>query len=142
MGYFNSFSTRIPLALVGAILYSLLTYSIILILNLSIEWAIFASIFVFLFYFGSRLVILFSGVDSPYYSRKGKVISKDESEKDPFCRTTRWVGTFYHYHDFALFGFLVAIAIVFLVTLIIDGSAGKPVGYTIENLWNTLLSLP
>ena len=141
MGYFNSFSTRIPLALVGAILYSLLTYSILLILNLSIEWAIFASIFVFLFYFGSRIVILFSGVDSPYYSRKGNV-SKDEGEKNPFYRTTRWVGTFYHYHDFVLFGFLVAVAIVFLVTLIIDGSAGKSVGYTIENLWNTLLPLP
>jgi hypothetical protein len=84
MGFFNSLSTRIPLAVIGGILYGLLTYLIVILLNLASEFAILAALFVFLFYLGSRLLILFSGIDSPYYSKGGKDTSKQLYEKTSF----------------------------------------------------------
>jgi hypothetical protein len=142
MSFFNSLSTRIPLAVIGGILYSFLTYYIIILLDLSSQFAISAAIFVFLFYFGSRLLILFSGIDSPYYSRRGRGIPKPPIEKNSFYSTTQWVGKFYHYHDVALFTFLMAISIVFLISLMIDWSGSKPFGHTIQNLLNALFTFP
>ena len=76
MGFFNSLSIRIPLAVVGGILYSILTYYIVILLNLPSELALATSIIVFLFYLGSRFLILFSGIDTDYYSKGKKIGSK------------------------------------------------------------------
>jgi hypothetical protein len=142
MGFFNSLSTRIPLAIIGGFLYSLLIYSIIiLLLDLPSQFAILGAAFVFLFYFGSRLLILFSGINSPYYSKGRKIISKQPVEKNSFYQTTQWVGKFYHYHDIVLFVFLVAISIAFLITLIIDLAGGEPAGNTSQTIWDALTTL-
>jgi hypothetical protein len=141
MSFFNSLSIRIPLAIIGGILYGLLTYHIITLLELSSQFAIFTGVIVFLFYIGSRFLILFSGIDSPYYSRGGKAISKQLYEKTSFYQTTQWVGKFYHYHDIVLFIFLTLTAIVFLITLVIDGLGSKPVGSTIQSLLNAFIPL-
>lgn len=141
MSFFNSLSIRVSLAIIGGILYGFLTYHIIILLNLSSQFAISAAVFVFLFYLGSRLLILFSGIDSTYYSRRGKAIPKLPIEKNSFYSTTQWVGKFYHYHDVALFTFLVAISIVFLISSMIDWSGGKPVGNALSNFWNALIPL-
>lgn len=137
MGFFNSLSIRIPLAVIGGMLYSLLTYTIIILLDLSSQIAIIGGIFVFLFYFGSRILILSSGINTPYYS---KVISKPPVEKNSFYKTAQWVGKLYHYHDIVLFVFLAFTSIVFLITLGVDLSESRPIGNTIQNLWNTLFT--
>ncbi|MDI7259662.1 MAG: hypothetical protein QME90_07050, partial [Thermodesulfobacteriota bacterium] len=94
-----------------------------------------AGSFVFLFYVGSRFLILFSGIDSPYYFKERKGNLKEPVVKTPFYRTTQWVGKFYHYHDIALFVFLMIISIAFLLSLMIDLLGGKPPGNTIQDLW-------
>jgi hypothetical protein len=136
MGFFNSLSIRIPLAVIGGILYSSLTYFIVIPLGFSSEFAIFAVILVFLFYLGSRLLILFSGINSIYYSKSRKKISKPPDEMDSFYHTTQWVGKFYHYHDMVLFIFLILISILFLVTLVLDWAGSNPIGNTLQNLLN------
>jgi hypothetical protein len=141
MSFLNSLSTRIPLAVVGGILYGLLTHSIIIFIDLPPPLGPLGGIIVFLFYLGSRLLILFSGIDSPYYSRE-KAFSKPPPDRDAFYRTTQWVGKFYHYHDLALFFFLVAISIVSAISLILDGLGGKSFGHTIRDLWETLRITP
>ena len=98
MGFFNSLSVRTPLAVIGGFLYSLFTYEIVTLLDLPSQFATCCAIFVFLFYLGSRLLILFSGIDSAYYS------------------------------------------IAFLITLIVDGSGGKPAGNIIQSIWNSFFS--
>jgi len=134
MGFFNSLSIRIPLAIIGGILYSLLTYYIVILLGLPSPLGILAAIFVFLFYLVSRLLILFSGIDSPYYSKGKKTIQGQHTETNSFYQTTQWVGKFYHYHDIVLFAFLVAISIAFLVSLIVDLAGAEPAGNTFQNL--------
>ncbi len=129
------------MAVLGGILYGLLTYSIVLLLDFQYQIPITAGSFVFLFYLCSRLLILFSGIDSPYYSKGRKEISKEPGQKNHFYLTTQWVGKFYHYHDIVLFVFLVAISIAFLITLIIDWLGNKPIGNTIQNLWDVLIPL-
>jgi hypothetical protein len=140
MGFFNSLSTRIPLALVGGILYSLLTYSLFLLFGLSSDFAIVPSIIVFLLYLGSRLLILFSGFDSPYYSRRERKLSKHQDERDLFYQTTQWVGKFYHTHDVVLLAFLTAIAVLFLISVIIDGIGNKPIGTTPQDILDHLIT--
>ena len=130
------------MAVIGGILYSFLTYYIIILLDLSSQFAISAAVFISLFYFGSRLLILFSGIDSPYYSRRERGIPKPPIEKNSFYFTTQWVGKFYHYHDIVLFVFLTVTAIVFLISLIIDGLGSKPIGGTIQSLLKALIPLP
>jgi Na+/melibiose symporter-like transporter len=142
MGFFNSLSIRIPLAIIGGILYSALTYTIVALLDLSSEWAIFAAIIVFLFYLGSRLLILFSGIDSPYYSKGRKEDSKSPFENTAFYFTTQWVGKFYHPHDTILLIFLVLFAISFLISLGVDWWSEMPFGRTAQNLWNSLIPMP
>jgi hypothetical protein len=142
MGFFNSLSIRITLALIGGILYSLLTYYIVILLDLPSEFAIFAMVSVFLFYLGSRLLILFSGIDSPYYSKRRGSISYPLYEKTAFYQTAQWVGKFYHYHDIVLLAFLSLIAIVFLISLVMDWSGEKPLGNTIQNLLNVIFPMP
>jgi len=142
MSFFNSLSTRISLAVIGGILYSFLTYHIIILLDLSSQFAIPATVFVFFLYIGSRVLILFSGIDSPYYSKGEKAIPKQLIEKNSFYQTTQWVGKLYHYHDIVLFAFLTAISVAFLISLMVDWFGGKPVGNTIQNLWNSLFPLP
>ena len=142
MGFFNSFSTRIPLAIIGGILYSALTFYMVILLNLPSEIAILAAIIIFLFYLGSRFILLFSGIDTPYYSKGKRIASKQFYENTSFYQTAQWVGKFYHYHDIAFFIFLVLISIVFLVSLIIDWAETKPLENTIQNLWSTFMPLP
>jgi len=141
MTFFNSLSIRIPLALIGGVLYGLLTHRIAILFGLSSEFSLPASIFVFLFYLGSRLLILFSGIDSPYYSRKRRASSPLFTENEPFYQTGQWVGKFYHYHDMALFAFLVLMSIVFVITLIADWSGGKSFGDTFQILLISLIPL-
>jgi len=126
------------LAVIGGIFYAFLTFLIVTFLNLSYEFAIVASVFVYLFYLSSRLLLLFSGIDSPYYS-KGR---KETPKKNPFYTTAQWVGKFYQQHDIILFIFLGMVSIFFLITLVMDGLGEKPFGDTIQNLWNTLLPIP
>jgi len=138
MDFFNSLLIRITLAVVGGIFYAFLTYLIVLFLNLSYEFVITAAVFVYLFYLSSRLLLLFSGIDSPYYSKGGKEIPK----KNSFYDTAQWVGKFYHQHDLVLFIFLGILSIFFLITLAMDGLEGQPFGNTIQNFWISLFPLP
>jgi hypothetical protein len=142
MGFFNSLLIRITLAVLGGILYALLTYALILFLNLSSPLAILAASFIYLLYLGSRLLLLFSGIDSPYYRRERKELSRPPPEKHSFQEAAQWVGKFYHQHDVVLFAFLGILALVFLISLVVDGLGGSPLGETIQNLWNTLLPIP
>jgi len=127
------------LAVVGGIFYTFLTYSIVKLLNLPYEFVILASVLVYLFYVSSRLLLLFSGIDSPYYSKGRKLPPKSSLKENYFYDTAQWVGKFYHQHDLVLFVFLGILSIVFLVCLVMDGLNGSPFGNTIRNLWNTLL---
>jgi hypothetical protein len=141
MSFFNSLSIRIPLAIIGGILYGTLTYSIVVLLNLSSELAISGAIFVFLFYLGSRLLILFSGIDSPYYSKMKKGIPKPPIETSSFYQTAQWVGKFYHYHDLVLFIFMAVLSMIFLTSLIIDWSRNRPIGDTMQDLLSAFTRL-
>ena len=142
MGFFNSLLIRITLAVLGGVLYALLTYALILSLNLSSSLAALAAFFVYLLYLGSRLLLLFSGIDSRYYLRGGKGPSKTLPEKNSFQDAAQWVGKFYHQHDIVLFVLLGILSIVFLVSLVMDGLGGNPFGETIHHLWNTLWPIP
>jgi len=137
MDFFNSLLIRITLAVFGGIFYAFLTYLIVMFLNLSYELVITAAVFVYLFYLSSRFLLLFSGIDSPYYSKGGKEIP----EKNSFYDTAQWVGKFYHQHDFVLFIFLGILSIFFLVTLAMDGLERQPFGNTIQNLWDAIIPL-
>ncbi len=142
MDFFNSLLIRITLAVIGGIFYAFLTYMIVMFLNLSSELVTLAAIFVYLFYLSSRLLLLFSGIDSPYYSRRRKGSSQTPTVKNSFYDTAQWVGKFYHNHDMVLFVFLGILSIVFLLSLAMDGLGSKPFGNTIQNLWNAFLPLP
>ncbi len=142
MGFFNSLLIRITLAVLGGALYALLTYALILSLRLSSPLAILAAFLVYLLYLGSRLLLLFSGIDSPYYGRGREGSSKTLPEKNSFQEAAQWVGKFYHQHDVVLFVFLGLLSIVFLVSIGVDGLRGNPFGGTIQNLWNTLWPIP
>ena len=141
MGFFNSLLIRITLAVLGGVLYALLAYALILSLNLSSPLPILAAFLVYLFYLGSRLLLLFSGIDSPYYRRERKGPSRPPPEKNSFQEAAQWVGKFYHQHDIVLFIFLGILSITFLVSVIMDGLGGNPFGETVQNLWNTLLTI-
>jgi hypothetical protein len=141
MGFFNSLLIRITLAVLGGILYALLTYALIQSLNLSSPLALLAASLVYLLYLGSRLLLLFSGIDSPYYRRDRKGPSRTLPEKNTFQEAAQWVGKFYHQHDVVLFAFLGILAVVLLISLVMDGLGGKPFGETIHNLWDTLLPI-
>jgi hypothetical protein len=136
MGFFNSLSIRIPLAMIGGILYGLLTYAIVLTLNLQAQIATAAGLLVFFLYLGSRLLVLFSGIDTPYYSKKRK---GSPYQNIAFYKTAQWVGKFYHYHDAVLFAFMVTLSITFLISIIIDLLGNKSLGHTIQNLWGSLI---
>jgi hypothetical protein len=142
MDFFNSLLVRVTLAVIGGIFYAFLTYLIVGFLNLTYELAIVTAIFVYLFYLSSRLLLLFSGIDSPYYSKGKKGPSKTPPERSSFYTTAQWVGQFYHRHDIVLFVFLGILSIVFLISLVMDGLGEKPFGNTIQNLWNALLPTP
>lgn len=135
MGFFNSLSIRIALALVGGVLYGLLTYSLVLFLDLPLQAAIGLAFLVSFLYLGSRLLMLFSGINTPYYSKERE---GSPYENTSFYRAAQWVGKFYHYHDTILFVFLIILAIVFIISLLIDSFGNKPFGQTIQNLWNKL----
>ena len=139
MGFFNSLLIRITLAVIGGVFYAFLTYLIVVFLNLSYEFVILTAVFVYLFYLSSRLLLLFSGIDSPYYSKRGKGPSKTPIEKNSFYTTAQWVGKFYHHHDIVLFVFLGILSVAFLISLIVDGLGGMPFGNTVQNLWSALL---
>ncbi|HUL22316.1 MAG TPA: hypothetical protein VLZ10_12740 [Thermodesulfobacteriota bacterium] len=138
MGFFNSFLIRITLAVLGGVLYALLTYALLLSFNLSSPLPVLAASFVYLFYLGSRLLLLFSGIDSLYYRRERGGSAKTIPEKNSFQEAAQWVGKFYHLHDIVLFLFLALLSLVFLASIGIDGLRGNPLGRTIQDLWNTL----
>ncbi len=140
MEFFNSLLIRITLAILGGALYGLLTYALILTLRLSFLMAAFAASFVYLLYLGSRLLLLFSGIDSPYYQR-GREAPLETPGNNSFEQTAQWVGKFYHQHDVVLFVFLGFLAVAFLISLVIDGLRGSPLGGTLQDLWNTLSPL-
>lgn len=135
---FNSLSARIPLAFIGGIFYGLLIYSILSFLSFS-RWALPLSIPTFVFYVASRLLLLFSGIPSPYYSKGKGTLFKSLPEDHPFRRKAGLVGTFYHYHDIALFIVMVIISIGFIISLFIDGFSGQPMGTTLQDLRHILL---
>jgi hypothetical protein len=130
------------MAVVGGICYGLLTQTIALLLSLSSELALVAAFIVFFFYLVSRFLLLFSGIHTPYYSKGGKTSSMDLYENTHFYQTAQWVGKFYHYHDVALFIFLLLFAISFLISLGLDGWRQMPLGRTAQDLWNSLVPMP
>jgi hypothetical protein len=138
MGFFNSFLIRITLAVLGGVLYALLTYALLLSFNLSSPLPVLAASFVYLFYLGSRLLLLFSGIDSPYYRREREGSPKTLPEKNSFQEAAQWVGKFYHQHDVVLFVFLCFLAVAFIISLVIDELRGSPWGATLQDLWNIL----
>ena len=140
MDFFNSLSIRIPLAIIGGLLYGLFTHAMVNFLNPSFPFAIVGGIVVFLFYLSSRLLLLFSGINTPYYFKVKKVVSKRFNETTFFYQSSQWVGKFYHYHDIVLFIFLGILSIAFLVTLVMDGIENQPLGKTIQNLWDDFTS--
>jgi hypothetical protein len=142
MDFFNSLLIRITLAVIGGIFYAFLTYLVVMFLTLPYELVTLAAVIVYLFYLSSRLLLLFSGIDSPYYSKGRKMPSKTPIENNSFYITAQWVGKFYHQHDMVLFVFLGILSIVFLISLVMDGLRGDPFGNTIQNLWNALLPIP
>ncbi len=139
MGFFNSLLIRIALAVTGGIFYAFLTYLIVMLLHLPYEFVILTSVFVYFFYLGSRLLLLFSGIDTPYYSRGRKMPPKTSAKENYFFDTAQWVGKFYHQHDLVLFVLLGILSIVFLISIVMDGLSGSPFGNTVRNLWDTLL---
>lgn len=141
MGFLNSLLIRITLAVIGGIFYAFLTYWIALFLKLPYEFAILASVFVYLFYLSSRLLLLFSGIDSPYYSKGRRMSSTPPMRGDHFYETAQWVGKFYHRHDLVLFVFLGILSIAFLISLVVDGLSGSPFGDTVRNLGNSVLPI-
>jgi len=142
VGFFNSLSIRITMAMVGGIFYGLLTQTITRLLGFSSELAVIAAFIVFFFYLVSRCLLLFSGIHTPYYSKRGKTSSMDLYENTYFYQTAQWVGKFYHYHDMALFIFLVLFAISFLISLGVDWWSQMPPGRTAQDLWNSLIPIP
>jgi hypothetical protein len=142
MGFFNSLSIRITMAMVGGIFYGLLTQTITLMLGLSSELAVIASFIVFFFYLASRFLLLFSGIHTPYYSKGGKTFLMDLYENTHFYQSAQWVGKFYHYHDIALFIFLAFLSIAFLISVVIDLSGNRPTGNTMRNLLGSFIPLP
>lgn len=139
MTFFNSLLIRITLAVIGGIFYAFLTYWIALLLKLPDEFVIFSSVLVYLSYLGSRLLLLFSGIDSPYYSKGRKISSTPPIKGDHFYETAQWVGTFYHRHDLVLFVFVGILSIAFLISLVVDGLSGSPFGDTVRNLGDIIL---
>jgi len=135
MSFFNSLSIRITLALIGGILYGLLTCALALVIDLSVQFGIGVAFFVSLLYIGSRLLLLFSGIDTPYYSKERK---DSPYAHTAFNQTAQWVGKFYHYHDIVLFVFLTILAVIFIISLVIDGFGNRPFGQSIQDLWNKL----
>jgi hypothetical protein len=139
MGFFNSLLVRITLAVIGGVFYAFLTYLIAMFLNLPYEFVILASVFVYLLYLSSRLLLLFSGIDSPYYSKGRKRPPNTSVKENYFYDTAQWVGKFYHQHDLILFVFLGMLSFVFLISLVMDGLSGSSFGNTVRNLWDMLL---
>jgi len=130
------------MAMVGGIFYGLLTQTITRLLGFSSELAVIAAFIVFFFYLVSRLLLLFSGIHTPYYSKGKKTSSMDLYENTYFYQTAQWVGKFYHCHDMALFVFLALLSIVFLISLILDLAGNGPIGNTIQNLLSSFIPLP
>lgn len=130
------------MAVVGGIFYGLLTQTITLLVGLSSELAVIAAFIVFFFYLVSRFLLLFSGIHTPYYSKGGKTSAMDLYENTYFYQTAQWVGKFYHYHDIALFVFFIILSIIFFISLVIDSVGHKPLGNTLQTLWNASLLLP
>ncbi len=135
MTFLNHLPNRVVLALIGGVLYGLLTYCLLTLMGVFLPFNIAISGLIFIFYFGSRLLLLFSGIDTLYYS-KGKRVRKFY-KGTLFDRTARWVGKFYYYHDLILFGFLILLCIVFIGSLILDLLNHQPLGH----LFNSLIEL-
>ncbi len=142
MGFFNSLHIRITLAVIGGIFYAFLTYLIVTFLKLPYKFVALVSGLVTLFYLGSRLLLLFSGIDTPYYSKGRKMPPTTSMKENYFYETAQWVGKFYHQHDLVLFVFLGILSVLFLISLVIDGLSGSPFGNTIRNLWNRCVPTP
>ncbi len=142
MGFFNSLPIRITLAIVGGIFYGLLTRTIALLLGFSPELALVTALVVFFFYLASRVLLLFSGIQTPYYSKKRKTSLADLYENTLFYQTAQWVGKFYHIHDVALFFFLLLFGISFLISLGVDWWNAKPLGTTAQDVRNLLIPIP
>jgi hypothetical protein len=124
------------MAVLGGILYGLLTQAIALLLGLSSELAIFAASVVFLFYLASRFLLLFSGVNTLYYSKAKKTGWTELYEDTSFYKTAQWVGKFYHAHDMVLLVFLILICLSFLISLTMDLIGNRSFGDTIRSLFD------
>jgi len=130
------------MAVVGGIFYGLLTETVTLLVGLSSELAVIAAFVIFFFYLVSRVLLLFSGIHTPYYSKAGKTSSMDLYENTHFYQTAQWVGKFYHYHDIVLFIFLVLFSISFVISLGVDWWSEMPFGRTAQDLWDSLIPMP
>ncbi len=137
MGFFNSLTVRIPLAILGGTFYGLLTYALVRTLDGPEGVGVTTGLLVFFLYLGSRLLLLFSGVETAYYSKTGNV---KVLETTPFHQTAQWVGKLYHYHDWVFFLFLTLIALGFLLSLVWDGKDGRPLGQTFFDVFHHLMN--
>lgn len=127
VGFFNALPIRMALAIIGGFLYGLLTYLLLRLPGCPSGISLTAGLSVAVLYLGSRCLLLFSGMNTPYYSKEGNVPAEGMTS---FHQTAQWVGRFYHYHDVGLFIFLTLVALGFVLSLIMDGLSGKPLGQT------------
>jgi hypothetical protein len=128
--------------MVGGIFYGLLTQTISLVLGSPSGLALVAAFIIFFLYLVSRFLLLFSGVHTLYYSKAKKTGSPELFENTSFYQTAQWVGKFYHYHDIALFVFLLLFSISFLISLGVDGWRKIPFGGTAQDMWNSMIPMP
>jgi len=135
---FNSLSIRILLALIGGIFYGLLVHAILSFVSFS-GWALPVTILASVLYVASRLLLLFSGIPTPYYSKRKGSLFQSLSEHHPFRKRAALIGDFYHYHDIALCIVMGIIGVGFIVSLFIDGFRGQFMGATFRYLRQTLL---
>lgn len=138
MGFFNSISFRLPLAVIGGLIYGLLAYPIVLFFNPFPGFALTIAFIVFLLYLGSRLLLLLSGVNTLYYFVGEKDSPQAFDTHLPFHRTAQWVGKFYHYHDIFLITLLTAVSLIFLISLVLDFTGSRLWGSTALDLWEFL----
>lgn len=138
MTFLNSLLNRLVLACLGGFLYTLLTYYLLSRFGAPIQFIYFFSGMVFLFYLGSRVLLLFSGIETLYYSKGRKEILRKFCEESSFYQIAQRVGKFYHYHDLVLFGFLVILGMFFVGSLIFDTFTHQSVGSSIQSLLDIL----
>jgi len=78
----------------------------------------------------------------PYYRRRSEGPSKTVPRRVLSVRQLNGLGNFITSTTFFFFFSLGFLSLVFLVSIVMDGIAGNPLGETIRNLWSALWPIP